>query len=1334
MTADGRLLDLVRTKIADLQVPACIKDCELRYVAVNAAYARLFGRAITSFTGLPSEMIRPGQAGRQDCERRALVFNEECLFALPGREADGEPGMSVERFITEDDGLYLFERVMPGAEDAGSAPLGRSVLDTVAKAAGRVGDAMFAEVLEEVPAPIYVRDDAHGMVFANRAFRELSGLSIERLLACTEQQAFGASGEGPHQRNAEVLRTGRTTESEEIFPAPGGRSVPVISRRSRIVGPDGRNYVLGTLTDISALKSREARLIEAKRQARELQTRLESLLQSLPVGILILDRGLRIEYANGALFEMAGLDAGLEVLGWSFRDFIAYNHRRSVNDRTTEDVEQLFTERLRQLSEQSEPQSWYWKGASGTVLAASACKLDTGQYLVAYSDVSALRQREEESELFRSTIEQIPVPVFIRDAHHELVFVNKAYEDLLGGSRERLLGQTQKEMFPERSEKFVEETSEVLAGGVALEKTENFQVAGKSLSVITRLGRVLTSNDRRYMVGSITDVSALKERQRELVATQQQLEALYSDLYMAFSALPVGVMVVNRQLVIEFANEKCAEIWSFASKQVLEGMPFRQFWEDNTTRGWGPWDDFETAWKRRCDTLAALEGTITDEMLFNDGKYLLRSSSRLNDDKVLLTYADLTDMRAKDQEISEARVQLERIGRILQDSVQAMAQGLLVVDDGRIVQSNDMAGRILGVPADVLQPGSSWQQAYALCSARGDFGDDPQAVLADWRARLSQSRGIAVTFLTANGTWVQMELTASGANVWMVLLTDITEQKKREEELERLLHLAKAADRTKSDFIANMSHEFRTPMNGVLGMAELLSRSDLDTRQKTFVDIIVKSGNALLTIINDILDFSRIDAGEMTLRRTNFDPVEAIEDVASLLSASAAEKNIELILSTPVGGRRLMSGDAGRFRQIATNLIGNAIKFTDRGHVRVVLESMPLGPDEDELTLIVEDTGFGIPAENIDAIFDKFSKIGITASNCDGPGLGLAITAGLVTLFDGKISVDSAPGRGSCFTVRLRLQAAQDRREQAPLPMMVAGARVMIVDDNPASGSAIAAQLSGFGFEAVTVEDGESALALLAMAAEEGVQIDAVVIDDDMPDLAGIDLVRLMRGDPKNDGIGVIMLTAMTVDGDELPFDGLNVQAHLMKPARAVSLRARLIDVIRGLRRNADRASKVAELPAIPLPCEPEAGEVAADTPSHLVDVLVADDNAINRIVFTQILEALGYSFEIVENGELAVAAWQSFNPGMILMDIDMPVMNGLDATAAIRGIEAAEGRPRVAIVAVTAHAEESDRQACLAAGMDDHLAKPVSPDMVQRKIDMWLHDQNNCEPRQAGG
>ena len=380
---------------------------------------------------------------------------------------------------------------------------------------------------------------------------------------------------------------------------------------------------------------------------------------------------------------------------------------------------------------------------------------------------------------------------------------------------------------------------------------------------------------------------------------------------------------------------------------------------------------------------------------------------------------------------------------------------------------------------------------------------------------------------------------------------------------------ARVADRAKSEFLANMSHEIRTPMNGVMGMAELLGKTDLDAKQKMFTSVIIKSSSALLTIINDILDFSKISAGQLKIDPAPFSMSNAIHDVATLVSANIKEKEeVELIVRTDPALPETVMGDIGRFRQILTNIIGNAAKFTERGQVYVNAELVgesPVEKDESKSALIritVEDTGIGIPEENLDQIFDQFSQVDASATRkFEGTGLGLSIAASLTQMMGGAIKVESQLGSGSTFSMEIPFEVVTDP-QPVRVPEDISDAQILIVDDNAINRSILQEQLTGWGFANAAASSGEEALAILAMAAENKVPVDCVILDYQMPGMNGGELVSHVRASSQLQRLPIVMLTSVDETNDSQPFSSLDVQGHLMKPSRQEMLLDTLTDVI----------------------------------------------------------------------------------------------------------------------------------------------------------------------------
>jgi len=553
------------------------------------------------------------------------------------------------------------------------------------------------------------------------------------------------------------------------------------------------------------------------------------------------------------------------------------------------------------------------------------------------------------------------------------------------------------------------------------------------------------------------------------------------------------------------------------------------------------------------------------------------------------------------------------------------------------------------------------------------------------------------------------------------------------EESQALLLKAEAADRAKSEFLANMSHEIRTPMNGVLGMAELLNKTELSSRQKTFTEVIVKSGNALLTIINDILDFSKINAGQLTLDPGPFRLAEAVEDVATLVSAGVAEKNLELIVRVDPMLPESLVGDVGRFRQIITNLLGNAVKFTEKGHVLVDVTGQR-GDGLAHLHVRVEDTGIGIPADKLGTVFEKFAQVdGSSTRRHEGTGLGLAIAARLVELMGGRMGVESQVGRGSVFWFSVSLPIHEAEPSLAPVPVDVTGARVLVIDDNPVNREILLEQLRSWGFDCAATESGAVGLAFLDRAVQLGARVDCIVLDYQMPGMNGADVARAIAADTRISNIPVILLTSVDqVDFGRMVLD-FGIAAHLTKPARSAVLLGTIVAAIQKTRGegaratlaygSADRATASPLRMSSAMPPAIHDTREAAVIPLQPVDILIAEDNEVNQLVFGQILNGLGLSYRIAANGRTAVEFHRTLKPKLILMDVSMPEMNGYEAARAIRASEAQSGE-HIPIIGVTAHALKGDREKCIEAGMDDYLSKPVSPDRLGAKIGMWLTER----------
>lgn len=686
--------------------------------------------------------------------------------------------------------------------------------------------------------------------------------------------------------------------------------------------------------------------------------------------------------------------------------------------------------------------------------------------------------------------------------------------------------------------------------------------------------------------------------------------------------------------------------------------------------------------------------------------------------QVMIVYENISLTRDLEAKVAARTAELATLGSIVTSSRDAIV-GIGV--DQVIRAWNPAADQlfgyravdVLGRTSELLPMASSVRIEQLLRSAQE--GKPLDAYELDWRRPDGTVVPVAMTVSP-----IVDEGTVTGISVSS---QDITERRRAAEALEQAREDALQSARAKSDFLATMSHEIRTPMNGVIGLVSLLMDTELDAQQRGYAEGVHTAGQALLDVINDILDFSKLEAGKVVLDADDFDLRRLVDEVGNLLAPAAFAKGLELLVDYPPGSPGVVRGDHVRIRQILLNLASNAVKFTSVGEVAIRVLAQPLPDERARLRFEVSDTGIGIEESQQGTLFESFSQADAsTTRRYGGTGLGLAICRRLVEVMEGSIGLTSARDVGSTFWFELTLPLGTSEEagatvtgdESVPLPP---GLRVLVVDDNATNRTILAGQLGSWGVQTDLVESAWAALGRLRHASERGRPYDLALLDMLMPEVDGLELARRITADPSLGTLPMIMLTSSYQVSTNVMREA-GIQRWLTKPVRAGSLRDAIARVL--LRDGAARAATTDVSTQ---------AEVAPERMSR-GRALIVEDNELNQLVASGLVGRLGFEVQLAGNGAEALSALEKEAFDIVLMDCHMPVMDGFAATEEIRRRE--RGGPRTPVVALTAGALVSDRERCLAAGMDDYVSKPIEPDVLSEVLDRWVDASLLASPAPA--
>jgi len=926
----------------------------------------------------------------------------------------------------------------------------------------------------------------------------------------------------------------------------------------------------------------------------------------------------------------------------------------------------------------------------------------------------------QESEMIsRLLMNSLSVGVIIVDpSTHVIEMANASAVNLIGASEDRIVGRACHQFMCPSHETACPITD--LHQDVDNTDRTLFCADGTSIPILKSVKR-LNIGGREKLLEIFIDMSRHKKAEEELRVSRERLDQL---------AEHSGEVIweSDTQGLITYVSRAGKSLFGFDEEEITGKYHFYDFHPE------------EGREDHRRRTFLLLQQmlpfrNINTQIVGKNGQVfdvLASGVPMFNSDGTLKGYRganrDITDLRKAEEGLRESEEQLRTITMSAHDAI------IRLDNEGNISYWNRAAEQIFQYREDEVT-GRNLHTLLAPARFHAEYFKAFEIFRKTGRGA-AIGKTLELSAVRKNGEEFPIELSLSAVHVrgqWegIGILRDITERKKAEEELRRsnlLLEeaVAKAhqlaiqadmANRAKSEFLANMSHEIRTPMNGILGMTQLLLNTPLGDEQRRYTEIVRSSGETLLDLINDILDFSKIEAGRLELEIIDFDLQSVLDNLCSTLAMKAQEKGLEFICTEGTDVPAILQGDPGRLRQILTNLIGNAIKFTRSGEVTIRVTVEEETDDEVTLRFSVSDTGIGIPREKLDILFDKFSQVDAsTTRQFGGTGLGLAISKQLSFLMGGEIGVNSEKGKGSefWFTARLR-KSCNGENPKAPLLSSMQGVRVLIVDDNTTNREVLRIHLTSWGMIPSEAADGAAALKMLYQAVDDNCVYNLAIIDMQMPEMDGEELGRTIRSDRRLDVTGLVLMTSMGKCGDAMCVENAGFSAYLSKPVRPSDLRACLATVLMN-KKESTELQPIAALHSL-------RDIYRQHTRNHerQTQILIVEDNITNQQVAREIIARFGLHSDVVNNGAEAIKALSAVHYDLVLMDIQMPVMDGIEASRIIRSPDSGVMNSKIPIIAMTAFALEGDREKCLEAEMNDYLSKPVNPHELAEVLERWI-------------
>lgn len=1058
------------------------------------------------------------------------------------------------------------------------------------------------------------------------------------------------------------------------------------------------------------MQHEDAERLRVEEELRRSEEKYRSYIQGSPDGIFVVDETGKCLEINEAACRMTGY-AQEDLLTMSLQDLLA--------PQAMEEGVNLFAQLFSTGSGNGEVLC-RMKNAEEIYLWMDAVRLDENHYVAFCKDTTERRQWEEQLKLTQWTVDYSSDAIFWVRSNGRVQNVNKAACQTLGYSRQELIGMHVGEFVTGMSEDVWKQYwDDMKKQGSFLLETFHRDKQGKVFPVEVNIN-YLKYGGTEYMCAFARDITDRRHTEEILARERALLQCLvdgipdaifYKDQNSCFlgcnKAFSDYIGKEMNELIgltdLDLFPKEIAELHRQKDLEVLGGKSLIRY--EETTQ--------------RRDGKTVILDTLKTPLLDPQGRITgLIGISR-----------DITDRKQASDELKRTRQMASEEAHKLRAMIEGMKEGVVFADaDDVVTEVNSWFLAKANMRREDLVGKNIWDihRDYAIS---GHIRKMIEAFRSDGRSDAFEiSRELLGMQVFLRIQPIFQEGHYQGVILNVIDVTDFVHARRRAERIAEQLNLyanelheknieldlaledAEEAARIKSEFVANISHEIRTPMNGIIGMTGLLADTRLDAEQREYAETIRSCSEALLALVNDILDFSKIEAGKLDLEILDFDLRTTVEDVTDLLAHRAQEKGLELACLIDQDVPSLLRGDPGRLRQILLNLAGNAIKFTEKGEVVIRVTLVNETDQEVAMRFVVHDTGIGIPADRLDRLFKTFSQVDAsTTRKYGGTGLGLAISRQLVDMMNGQIGVDSDEGKGSTFwfTVKLEKQPVSKKPERI-ISSDIRSKRILIVDDNEVNRCVIGEQLKSWGCNFSAASDGEQALQMLREATQKGTPYDISLIDMHMPGMTGDQLGERIKEDPELRQTILVMLTSYGKRGDASCLKEIGFSAYLNKPIKQSLLYDCLMEIVSTP--DIQEKKEISDLIT---------RHSLAESRKRRQRILLAEDNVVNQKVALRLLERLGYRVDAVANGKEAVIAMQTIPYDLILMDVQMPEMDGMEATRVIRQMEGSQRH--TPIVAMTAHAMKGDRERCLEAGMDEYLSKPIHPQRLEEVLRGFL-------------